>query len=73
MSDNETTEGCLPNPYSVVNGIDDTIENSIFKSKRGKHGPRNEYQWHCSFRDLITSEQYIHGKKCTEIFYQCII
>ena len=44
MSDNETTEGCLPNPYSVVNGIDDTIENSIFKSKRGKHGPRNEYQ-----------------------------
>ena len=40
MSDTETSEGCLQNPYAFDNTIE--VDENNIESKKGKHGPRHE-------------------------------
>ena len=71
MSGSETTEGFIANPYAIDNTIDD--QDSIVASNREKHGPRKEYKWYCSFRDLESAERQIKGLNCNSNYFQCKI
>ena len=70
MSDYESTDGLIENPYKDQDTLNDQDPSII--SKRDKHGPRRDYVWYCSFQNMDAAEKSLKGLNCSALCFMCI-